>query len=83
MPPVEELDALFGRDGVAREIVSRTAPGLLHSPVALKSDAGFALVEQVAHDGGHAMQLWRTVMRLGLRMNDWGRAMRLARSIML
>ena len=31
LPPIDELEALFGREGIAREVRSRVAPGLLYS----------------------------------------------------
>ena len=39
LPPVEQLDALFGEEGVAARVRKSVAAGILHSPVALRDRA--------------------------------------------
>jgi len=63
MPPIDELDALFGRPGVARAVRARVAPGLLYSRAGL-GDGGFDIVCRFIREGGHCAGLWRTVVRL-------------------
>lgn len=65
LPPIDALDALFGRAGVARAVRARVAPGLLYSQAAL-GDHGFAIVCRFIRDGGRCPGLWRTVARLVL-----------------
>jgi len=63
LPPIDALDALFGRTGVAREIRAIVAPGLLYSRAAL-ADEGFEIIRRFVREGGHCEGLWRTVARL-------------------
>jgi glycosyltransferase involved in cell wall biosynthesis len=79
LPPVDELDALFGRDGVARQVRARVAEGLLYSRAGL-SDHGFHLILRHLADGGARKGMWRTVARLG-RFGLPARALRLARAL--
>jgi hypothetical protein len=65
MPPIDELDTLFGRPGVARAVRARVAPGLLYSRAGLGDD-GFAILCQFIREGGYCPGLWRTVARLML-----------------
>jgi hypothetical protein len=65
LPPIDDLDALFGRPGVARAVRARVAPGLLYSRAAL-GDAGFDIVCRFIREGGRCAGLWRTVARLVL-----------------
>lgn len=76
LPPLEELDALFGREGVAREVRARVAPGLLYSKAGLR-DHGFDLLLRYLSEGGSHDGMWRTVVRL-LRFGEPARAARLA-----
>jgi len=65
LPPIDDLDALFGRAGVARAVRARVAPGLLYSRAGL-GDAGFDIVCRFIREGGRCAGLWRTVARLML-----------------
>ena len=65
LPPIDDLDALFARAGVAQAVRARVAPGLLYSRAAL-GDAGFAILCRFIRDGGRCAGLWRTVARLVL-----------------
>ena len=76
LPPIDELDQLFGRPGLARSVRAMVAPGLLYSRAAM-GDAGFALVCRHVREGGRCDGLWRTVARLVLFGYPW-RALRLA-----
>lgn len=79
LPPPDGLDALFGRPGVAEEVVRATALSLLHSPVALR-DEGFDFVLTHARRGQDRQALWRTVARL-VRFGEPGRAATLGRTL--
>ena len=81
LPPVDELDALFGREGVSRAVRARVAPGLLYSRAGL-SDHGFDLVVRYLREGGQHDGMWRTVARL-VRFGDPLRAARLAAALTL
>lgn len=81
LPPIDSLDALFGRPGVTREVRARVANGLLYSPVALRGD-GFDLLLRHVGDGGRGGALWRTVPRL-IRFGSPRRAVRLAKALAL
>lgn len=76
LPPIEELDGLFGRPGVSRQIRGETARALLYSASAMAGGAFELLLGHVA-DGGRGGDLWRTVPRL-LRFGQPARAARLA-----
>ena len=65
LPPIDRLDDMFQREGVARAVRARVAPGLLYSRAALAGD-GFALLCRFIRDGGRCPGLWRTVARLVL-----------------
>lgn len=79
LPPIAELDALFGRPGVAREVRATVARGLLYSRPAM-TGGGFALLLDHIADGGRGPDLWRTVPRL-LRFGVPHRAFRLAATL--
>lgn len=79
LPPIAELDALFGRPGVAREVRATVARGLLYSRPAM-TGGGFALLLDHIADGGRGPDLWRTVPRL-LRFGAPHRAIRLAATL--
>ena len=76
LPPIAELDALFGRPGIARKTRERVARSLLYSPVAMRGE-GFDLLIQHLRDGGSVNGMWRTVARL-VRFGEPTRALRLA-----
>lgn len=79
LPPIDALDALFGRSGVTRQVRARVANGLLYSPVALRGE-GFDLLLRHVGDGGRSEALWRTVPRL-IRFGAPRRAARLAKAL--
>ena len=79
LPPIAELDALFGRAGVAEEVRARVAPNLLYSEAALSSD-GYALLLDHVREGGRTQGLWRTVARLA-KLGHPARAARLAATL--
>lgn len=81
LPPLEQLDALFGQSGVSREVRAQVAPGLLYSKAGL-ADHGFDLVVRYLHEGGARDGMWRTVARL-VRFGDPLRAARLATTLAL
>lgn len=63
LPPIDDLDALFGRAGIARTVRARVAPALLYSRAALGGD-GFAILARYIREGGRCEGLWRTAARL-------------------
>jgi hypothetical protein len=73
---LEELDALFGREGVARQVRERAALGLLYSKAAMRDGAFDMLIGHIREAGAPPGQ-WRTVARL-LKWRDPVRAARLA-----
>jgi hypothetical protein len=79
LPPLDQLDALFGRPGVARWVRASVADGLVHSPAGLR-DEGFDLILTHLRDGGTHKGMWRTVLRL-LRFGAPLRAARLATTL--
>lgn len=80
LPPVDELDSLFGRPGVARAVREIVAPRLVYSPVALKGD-GYDLVLAHAREGARS-GMWKTAARL-VRFGEPLRAARLATALAL
>jgi glycosyltransferase involved in cell wall biosynthesis len=79
LPPVDQLDALFRRDGVARDVRAKVAHGLLYSREGLR-DGGLDLILRHLADGGTRDGMWRTVGRL-LRFGEPMRALRLATAL--
>lgn len=65
LPPIDSLDTLFGRSGVAQAIRAKVAPGLLYSHSGL-GDEGFDILRRFVREGGWCPGLWRTVGRLVL-----------------
>lgn len=78
LPPLDSLDSLFGRPGVARAVREIVAPRLIYSPIALKGD-GYDLVLSHARDGARE-GMWKTAARL-VRFGEPLRAMRLAAAL--
>lgn len=76
LPPVAELDALFGRRGIAQQVREQVLAGLRYSRVGM-GDHGFDLLLDYLREGGSHKGLWRTVARLG-RFGYPLRALRLA-----
>lgn len=79
LPPLEEMDALFGRPGVSKWVRARVAPGILYSHSGLR-DEGFDIVLQHIREGGARDGMWRTVARL-VRFGEPGRAIALATTL--
>lgn len=79
LPPVSELDRLFGREGVARVARSLAVPGLLHSPACGEGE-GLEMIAGHLADGGARDGLWRAAARLA-RHGDLAGAGRLARAL--
>lgn len=76
LPPIDELDTLFGREGVARWVRARVAPALIYSRSGLR-DEGFDMLCRYLDEGGRRDGMWRVVARL-LRFREPARALRLA-----
>ncbi len=81
LPPLDGLDALFGREGAARAVRARVAPALLYSRSGL-GDNGFDMLVDYVREGGMRAGLWRTVARL-VRFGEPVRAARLAATLTL
>lgn len=81
LPPLTQLDALFGRVGAARDVRAMVAPSLLYSRAGLK-DHGFDLIVDYLREGGTRAGMWRTVARL-LTFGEPLRAARLAATLAL
>ena len=79
LPPIEELDAFFGEEGVARRVRKAVTNGILHSPIALR-DNGFDIMLQHIRDGGSHQGMWRTVARL-VKLGEPLRALRLSAAL--
>jgi len=79
LPPIGDLDALFGREGVDRWVRARVAPALVYSRSGLR-DEGFDLLCRHLRDGGERSGMWRVVARL-LRFGEPQRALRLAATL--
>ena len=79
LPPLEELDTLFGRTGVGKAVRDRVAPAFIYSKVALEGD-GFRMLLDHVRDGGDKGGLWRTTARL-MRFGQPARALRLASAL--
>ncbi|WP_271078656.1 glycosyltransferase [Aurantiacibacter sp. MUD61] len=79
LPPVDQLDALFGEAGVASRVRARVARGILHSRNAMR-DGGFDIILHHVSEGGDREGLWRTVARL-LRFGEPARALRLTMAL--
>ena len=79
LPPIGELDALFGRAGVASEVRGRVARALVYSRSALR-EGGFDMLLEHVGEGGRGTELWRTVVRLA-RFGEPRRALQLAAAL--
>lgn len=79
LPPIEQLDALFGRPNVAQEVRGRAARALVYSREAM-TGPGYDLLLQHVSEGGRGPDLWRTAARL-LRFGEPARALRLAAAL--
>ncbi len=79
LPAIEELDALFGTEGVARKVRAHVTSGILHSPTGLRGQ-GFDIILKHIRDGGDRKGLWRTAGRL-VKYGEPGRALRLTAAL--
>ena len=79
LPPIEQLDALFGEAGIARKVRAAVKRGILHSPSGLR-DNGFEIMLDHVRDGGERDGLWRTVARL-VKLGEPVRALRLGAAL--
>lgn len=79
LPPIEQLDALFGEPGISSRVRARVARGILHSRTSLR-DEGFDIILKHISDGGERDGLWRTVLRL-VRYGEPLRAARLTAAL--
>lgn len=76
LPPVDQLDTLFGHEGITDAVRQWVAPKLLYSDIALGGE-GFDILLRYLRAGGSRDGMWRTVAR----MIRWGlplRALKLA-----
>ncbi len=80
LPPLDELDALFGRAGLGRAVRANLVAALLYSR-ACASAQWFDLAATHLSDGGARDGLWRTVVRL-VRLGEPRAALRLARLLL-
>lgn len=79
LPPLDALDAMFGREGVTRAVRAKVALGILYNSGALRG-AGLDLILDHVRAGGATDGLWRTVARL-LTLGAPIRAARLAAAL--
>lgn len=79
LPPLSELDAVFGRPGVAAEVRDMVAPRIVYSDVALGGE-GYDLLLDHVRAGGARGGLWRTAARL-VKMGAPAKAVRLAATL--
>lgn len=79
LPPIDQLDALFGRAGVGDAIRAKVVANILHSPLALRGEGLPLLLDHVRH-GGKTDGLWRTAGRL-VKFGAPARALRLAAAL--
>lgn len=81
LPPIEMLDTLFGRPGIAQEVRAEVVRGILHAPDALAGE-GLSWIAAHLEDMRQERRepipgLWRAVARL-VRNNHGAAAIRLA-----
>lgn len=79
LPAIDDLDQIFGREGVSRQVLERVAIGLRYSLDSLRDD-GFDLLLRHLKQGGRREGMWRTVARL-LRFGEPRRALMLAATL--
>jgi len=63
LPPLSGLDALFGREGIARQVRERVALELRYSRAGMGDD-GFDILLGYLREGGRRDGMWRTAARL-------------------
>lgn len=79
LPPIDELDTLFGRAGISAAVREEVVAAILYSRHALTGE-GLELVLDHLRQGGTRDGLWRTVARL-LKFGEPVRAARLAMAL--
>ena len=79
LPPLDAVDAMFERPGLAASIRATVAMGILYSPAALRGE-GYDMVMAHVRGGGDRSGLWRTAARL-LKLGEPARAIRLAAAL--
>ncbi len=80
LPPIDALDDVFGRSGVADAVRTKVALGIVYSPNVIKGD-GFNLILDHIRRGGETDGLARTVLRL-VKFGAPVRAVRLAMALL-
>jgi glycosyltransferase involved in cell wall biosynthesis len=80
LPPMAELDRVFGRAGTFRAVREKVALGSVYTPTALRGE-GLDLMLAHIRDGGARDGYWRTVMRL-LTLGEPARALRLTATLL-
>jgi glycosyltransferase involved in cell wall biosynthesis len=81
LPPMSELDTVFGRPGTYKAVREKVALGSVYTPAALRGEGLDLMVEHV-RNGGATDGLWRTVMRL-FTLGEPARALRLAAVLLI
>ncbi|MCC6924385.1 glycosyltransferase [Novosphingobium sp.] len=79
LPPIEQLDTVFGRKGVAGEVRAHVARALLYSRSEMTGQ-GFDLLLEHVGEGGRGAELWRTAARL-VRFGEPRRALKLVAAL--
>ncbi len=79
LPPMAELDRVFGRAGTFRAVREKVALGSVYTPTALRGE-GLDLILAHLKDGGATEGLWRTVLRL-ITLGEPARALKLAAAL--
>jgi glycosyltransferase involved in cell wall biosynthesis len=80
LPPIDQLDTLFGKPGMTDAAKAYVVPNMLYSIEALRG-AGHDLLLDYIESGGSRDGLWRTVARL-VRYGEPARAAALAFALM-
>jgi hypothetical protein len=79
LPPLGQLDAVFGRPGIAAQVRQMVAPKIVYSDVALGGE-GYDLLLDHVRSGGARQGMWRTAARL-VKMGAPAKAVRLAATL--
>jgi glycosyltransferase involved in cell wall biosynthesis len=79
LPPMDQLDRIFGREGAFRTVREKVALGIVYTPAALRGE-GFDLMLAHIRAGGATDGFWRTVARL-FTLGEPSRALRLATAL--
>lgn len=68
LPPIESLDAIFGREGISRSVRAAVVRGILYNPGAMAGEGLDLMVRHIAETradrGERVTGLWRAVARL-------------------